>query len=232
MTFSSINFTVETVFKIDDFLVTLNSLSVCIVHLVFAYPCNWMLNRHGMRISFFLSGSLVVTGVWLRTLLSEGNMTWCLIGSLFSAIGGIFITNTPNKVAFNWFRSDMVPMITVAGVFMNMFAGTIGASVPGFFLSPKSSQEEIIDLLRIIAVIVTIPIILLFLFFRDKPDVPPSQAAHVAFNKERENYLDLMKKLFSNPDYVKLALAMGMTYGIGMASSTILDQCFVGLGYL
>ncbi|CAM6002186.1 unnamed protein product [Sphagnum balticum] len=191
-----------------------------------------MLNRYGMRVSFFLSGSLVVTGVWLRTLLSEGKMTWCLIGSIFLAIGGIFTLNTPNKVAFNWFRSDMVPMITVVGVFMNVFSGAVGAAVPGFFVSPKSSQDDIIRLFRIIAVIVTIPIILLFLFFRDKPDVPPSQAAHVAFNKERENYLDLMKKLFSNPDYVKLALATGMTYGMTLASSSNFDQSLVGFGYL
>jgi hypothetical protein len=40
--------------------------------------------------------------------------------------------------------------------------------------------------------------ILLAILFRDKPEHPPSKAARAVFRKERESYVELLKKLFKN----------------------------------
>jgi hypothetical protein len=102
-----------------------------------------------MRISFLFGSGLLILGVWLRTFLNDSNPFLCLLGSLLAAAGGIFILNTPAKVSFNWFKTETVPLITFATVLANLLSSTIGAIIPSLFVSNASSQEHIINFLRI-----------------------------------------------------------------------------------
>jgi len=86
--------------------VTLNALLFTIAHPLFAFPCNYILNKYGMRFSFIGGGVLVIGGVWLRLLLDVENPLFCLLGSALAAIGNIFILNTPSKIAQNWCSSS------------------------------------------------------------------------------------------------------------------------------
>lgn len=104
-TFASLNSKVENLFELSVVEVTLNTLMFPIAHTIFAFPCNWILNKKGIRVSYYISAALFVAGVWLRTFLTVGNSYLCLLGSLLSAIGGIFILNTPSRLALNWFKS-------------------------------------------------------------------------------------------------------------------------------
>lgn len=73
--------------------------------------------------------------------------------------------------------------------------------------------------------------IALVILFRNAPDSPPSKAAKVVFNEERENYLVLLKKLFKNRQYLKIILSMAFNYGILTALIMVLDQMLAGFGY-
>ena len=57
----------------------------------------------------------------------------------------------------------------------------VGITIPGIFVSSSSTADEIIAFLRLEAVIVTVPFVLLIILFREKPPLPPSKAAE-AFN--------------------------------------------------
>jgi len=135
-----------------------------------------------MRISYILGAILVCGGVWLRVLLTEGNSFFCNLGSALAAIGNIFIIYTPSKVAFNWFRSDRVPMMIFIFILANMLSTALGASLPGFIIDSTSSQEAVRYFLLAEAIIITIPFILLLLVFRDHPNKPPSLAASASID--------------------------------------------------
>jgi hypothetical protein len=98
-------------------------------------PCNWIINKYGMRISFILGTSFVVVGVWLRLLLEVRQSIFCLLGSGLGSIGNIFVLNTPSKVALNWFRQEKVGIVTFTGILINLLSLTFGASVPSFIIS-------------------------------------------------------------------------------------------------
>lgn len=133
-TFSSINVIIEDKFQISSTYVTLNALLFTIAHPLFAVPCNWLLNKYGMHISFIVAAVFVSGGVWLRLLLDVGNPEFCLLGSLLAAFGNIFILNTPSKLALNWFSSEKVNIVTFTGILATLLSVTIGASVPGFLI--------------------------------------------------------------------------------------------------
>jgi MFS transporter, FLVCR family, feline leukemia virus subgroup C receptor-related protein len=68
-TFSSINVAVESIFRISPLEVTMNALLFTIAHPLFAFPCNWLINKKGMRVSFMIGAVFTVGGVWLRLLI-------------------------------------------------------------------------------------------------------------------------------------------------------------------
>jgi Na+/melibiose symporter-like transporter len=148
-----------------------------------------------------------------------------------AAVGNIFILNTPSKVALNWFSSDRVPIVTFTGILATLISLTIGASIPGFLIDEDSTPDQIKEFLLIEACVVTIPYIFLMIFFREKPEFAPSKAAKATNNKEREKYKSLLKKLFSNKQYLKLMVAMTLNYGTLTALLMVLDQTLKGIGY-
>jgi len=165
-TFSGMNSTVETLFGISAVEVTLNTLLFPIVHAILAYPCNWIINRYGIRISYFIGGGLVTGGAWLRTFLAEGNPYICLLGSLTAATGSIFILNTAMKLIFNWFCSEMVPLITFACVVANLLSLSLGLIISGLIIDSNSTKEDVLNFLRVEAAVITIPFILLLVFIK------------------------------------------------------------------
>lgn len=138
-TFSSINVIIEDTFQISGIEVTLNALLFTIAHPVFALPCNWLINKYGMRFGFIVGAVLLVGGVWLRLLLAVGQSFYCLLGSMLAAIGNIFILNTPSKVALNWFSKERVDIVTFSGILVGLLSITIGASVPSFLIDKNTS---------------------------------------------------------------------------------------------
>ena len=133
-TFSSINVLIEDKFALTDTEVTLNALLFTIAHPIFAFPCNWLISRFGMRPCFILGTILVCAGIWLRLLLEVGQSAFCLLGSGLAAIGNIFVLNTPSKVALNWFSKEKVGIVTFTGILGALLSNTIGASVPSFII--------------------------------------------------------------------------------------------------
>lgn len=68
-TFASINSIVSKNFHYDPIVVTLNVLFFPVFHPIFAFPCNWILDRFGMKIGCSVGGAILLAGVWMRTLI-------------------------------------------------------------------------------------------------------------------------------------------------------------------
>lgn len=106
------------------------------------------------------------------------------MGSGLAAIGNIFILNTPSKLAISWFKSSRVNIVAFTGILFNLLSITLGAAVPGFLIKEDTGTiEHVQELLLYEAIIITVPYILLMIFFRDTPDSPPSKAARIIANQ-------------------------------------------------
>ena len=230
-TFSSLNSVVGKLFDLSIVEVSLNTLLFPIAHTLFAVPCNLLINKKGIRISYYVSAGLVVLGVWLRTFLTEGNPYICLLGSMISAIGGIFIFNTPSRIALNWFRAESISYVTFFGVLANLVSNALGLTIPGLVINANSTQEEVIEFLRLEAIIITIPFILMVIFIREKPKNAPSKAALAFTTAQPGRYVDILKAIFSNKEYLKLCASMSLNFGICIGYLAVLEQSLFILGF-
>jgi MFS transporter, FLVCR family, feline leukemia virus subgroup C receptor-related protein len=107
----------------------------------------------------------------------------------------------------------------------------LGITLPGIFVKSTSSADEIIQFFRLEAMIATVPFILLVIFYREKPEHPPSKAAQALNIAPTNNYMDILKDLFTNREYLKLCFTLVLNYGVGMGFISSLEQALVGIGY-
>lgn len=131
-----------------------------------AIPTNYILDTFGMKIGCSIGGLLVIAGTWLRTFIKEGEPIYMIGGSLLSAIGNIFILNSPSQLANTWFRPVLVPVITSLCVLATQMSITLGAAIPALILGNNPSKDSIESFLFYEAVITSGMVGLLILFLR------------------------------------------------------------------
>ena len=148
-TFSATATIVRNNFDIPDILISLNYLICPIAHAVLAFPVNWMLTKKGIRFSYYVAAAAMITGVWLRTTLSNSDPYLCLLGSFLAGGSGLVIMNSASKITINWFRVDMLTFVTFVTVLTTLISIAGGLFVPAFLLNAKSTAEEVITFLRI-----------------------------------------------------------------------------------
>ena len=102
---------------------------------------------------------------------------FCLVGSFFAAFGNLFVLNSAVKVAVNWFNQANVPNVIFLAVLANQISMTFGASAPGLILGNNPSKEDIKSIVFYEAIIISVPLILMIILYKDKPQNPPSKAA-------------------------------------------------------
>ena len=68
----------------------------------------------------------------------------------------------------------------------------------------------------------------MMIFFKNKPKNPPSYAADVEHSK---NYLDDLKTLFKNKNYLILLLSVSMAYGCLSCFTTIIEYLILPFKY-
>jgi hypothetical protein len=126
----------------------------------------------------------------------------------------------------------MVNMASFTGILFNLLSVTLGASLPGYLINDTTSTaEDVKRLIFIEACVITVPYILLVIFFRDAPNQPPSKSASALLNQKPQKYNDLLKQLFKNKEYLKLMASMSLNYGTLTATIAVLDQAIKGLNY-
>jgi putative copper export protein len=123
--------------------------------------------------------------MWTRYLI-DVSFAFTIVGSLLASCGNIFIINSPSKIANAWFRPSIVAIVTSLGIMFNLASNSLAVILPSFFVNSSSTKEDVIQLILFEAIIVSVPLIIMIVFLRDKPTHPPSYAS--AGQKHSGNY--------------------------------------------
>lgn len=169
----------------------------------------------------------LVAGVWLRIFIVH-SLVPVIIGSALASLGNIFIINSPSKFASTWFRPSVVARITAIGVLFTMASMGMGVVIPPLFVNESSSKQQIQKMVIIEAIIITVPCLLFLFLFKNKPKNPPSFAAEVQPSK---SYLQDLKTLFKNKNYLILLLSISLAYGCLSCFTTIVEYLVLPFKY-
>jgi len=98
-----------------------------------------MLTKKGIRVSYYIAAALMIVGIWLRTTLSADGAYLCLLGSFLCGGSGLFVMNSASKITMNWFRSEVMTIVTFGSVLATFVSLAASLGLPGLMLDSKST---------------------------------------------------------------------------------------------
>ena len=153
---------------------------------MFTFPSNYAIDIYGPRKGVLFGIGSTALGMSIKCLINV-DFYLCILGQVFAAIGQPFIVNAPAKVAAVWFgTNERVIAITIC-VAAQAIGAAIGFVLPTIWVQPDDAgevfKEHLLTSLIVQAAIGIALFLMILLFFKDKPALPPSPSAFQLIDK-------------------------------------------------
>lgn len=226
---------IESFYSVSTQAVAFTSLVYMICYIPLIIPASWLLDRYGLRCAVLIGSCGNVIGATIKCFSAQQNLYAVLmVGQTISAASQIFILNIPSRLAAVWFGPKEVSTSCSIGVLGNQLGVAMGFLIPPIVVSAAASNFEAIGSQLLALNIATactafVVFLLILIFFRDHPPMPPSptQAQLVAVESE-QNYFQEMRKLWKNLSFVLLFVSYGINTGCYYAIGTLLSVIVTG----
>ncbi|KAG7203314.1 hypothetical protein KM043_010403 [Ampulex compressa] len=232
--YSIISNIVVRYYNVSSFFVDMTSMIYMITYIPFIFPASYLLDKFGLRNAAILGAVGTALGSWIKVFSVAPDRFWVtFIGQTLVALSQTFILSVPARLAAVWFGPDQVSSACSIGVFGNQLGIAIGFLFPPM-LVPNSDDLNVVGrglqiMFYIVTAFTSVVLVLILLFFKAEPPMPPSPAQAVQREAESTpNFFQSIKKLLTNFGYVLLLLSYGINVGIFYALSTLLNQIIVG----
>lgn len=173
-------------------------------------PFTWFLHRFGLRISGVGGAWMMVVGCGIRVFVpflpSATHWIWVMhLGHILIGVVGIPFMVMPSKVSSVWFPVSQRSFATAIAANAQGFGAGVGFLLIAFL----TEQYGIRTMLYVQAELALFVAILATIYYPNAPPTPPSPSA----NEERSNFLQSLKMLLMNRNFVLLALSGGAITG-------------------
>jgi MFS family permease len=190
-----------------------------------AIPAAWCIDNWGLKWGTAIG--VILTGVCGFMRIFAPTYGWLLVCMIGCAVAQPFVLNAFTKLSGNWFP-EKEETLASGLLTMSIFVGlTIVLFTPGFILTHcraagGNTRQGIEAILTLYGTAALASMILFFLFFRDKPKLPPNP---IAAEKKVTMTVGL-KSLFTNRDFIYLMIMFFIGLGAFNAILTMIDTMF------
>ncbi|XP_037827907.1 feline leukemia virus subgroup C receptor-related protein 2 [Lucilia sericata] len=231
--YSIINNIVTKYYGVSDKWIDWTSMIYMILYIPLIFPGSWFLDKMGLRITALVGVFGTCIGAWIKVFSVGPDLFFVgFFGQSIVALSQVCILSLPARLAAVWFGPDQVSSACSVGVFGNQLGVALGFVLPPMLVA-NSDDPELVGhdlqwMFNYVAGITTVLVILMVLFFQDKPPTPPSAAQKVALpgSIEAQNevsFMQSLKNLMMNRNYILLLISYGMNVGVFYAISTLLN---------
>ncbi|XP_014279034.2 heme transporter FLVCR2 isoform X2 [Halyomorpha halys] len=204
------------------------SMIYMLTYIFFIIPGSWALDKFGMRKCVLIGAGGTCLGAWIKVLSLSPNLFYVgFIGQTIVGLSQVFVLSVPARLAAVWFGSNQVSSACSIGVFGNQLGIAVGFLLPPMIVSNDEEIDKIGSQLGLmfkgVAGFTSVLLILIAIFYEEKPPLPPSLAALKQSEREQD-FLGSLKRLATNLGYILLLLSYGINVGIFYAISTLLNR--------
>lgn len=240
-------------YGVSDMAINWTSIVFMAAYVPLVLPASWVIEKKGLRPAVLLGCSLMCAGSWLKVVsAAPDRFDIAFIGQTIIGVAQMFTLGLPGRLAAVWFGAKEVSFACAVGVFGNQLGIALGFLIPPAVVGDHADLAAITADLKVLyyafAIVPTVVLVLLVLFFENRPPVPPSLAQAALLKQQLHNgasangtvagqgedghgqgkgkahYWHTIKQLMTNPSYVLLILSYGMNVGTFYAVSTLLNQ--------
>ncbi|KAG5340264.1 FLVC2 protein, partial [Acromyrmex heyeri] len=220
-------------YGVSSVMVNWTSMLYMVLYAMFIFPTSYMIDKCGLRWTTIIGAGINCLGAWIKIFSIQPDRFYVVfIGQSIVAFAQIMIVPLPGRLAAQWFPPTQLSTATS----LSIFGIQLGVAF-GFFLGPiivknHNNLDDIgKDLSRLcwmIAIICTIVFVLMLTLFQNGPKLPPSETrALQKMTKKREKFMEPIKRLYRNKNFILLCNSYGLNGGVFSVISTLLNQIFL-----
>ncbi|XP_044292820.1 feline leukemia virus subgroup C receptor-related protein 2 isoform X1 [Varanus komodoensis] len=232
--YGSVNLVFAYFYDVSPFAIDWLSMAYMVAYIPLLFPVAWLLDKKGLRFIALVGSALNCLGAWVKI----GSMRPHLfpvtvLGQIICAIAQVFILGMPSRIASVWFGPREVSSACSIAVFGNQLGIAVGFLLPPVLVPNISEKDKLAYHISIMffmtASVATVLFILVGLVFREKPPYPPSRAQALIHSAapEEYSYLQSIRRLFRNVNFVLLIVTYGLNTGCFYALSTLLNRMVI-----
>ncbi|CAD7092327.1 unnamed protein product [Hermetia illucens] len=227
--YTIINNIIVKYYNVSGTWVDWTSMIYMAIYIPLIFPGSWFLDRMGLRITALVGITGTCIGAWIKVFSVAPDLFYVgFIGQTVIATAQVCILSLPAPLAAVWFGPDQVSSACSIGVFGNQLGVALGFILPPMFVRNHDNLDLIGKDLQFmfycVAGVTTVLLILMVLFFKDKPPTPASAAQETSHSPgEDASFLESLKSLALNRNYILLLVSYGMNVGVFYAISTLLN---------
>lgn len=202
---------------------------------IFVFPATYVTNRWGLRWSNIFGCGISCLGSWIKVLsVSPDRFYVTFIGQSLVATTQSICLTCPGRLAAQWFHAKEVSTATAIAIFGNQLGIALGSLITPMVVQNHKNLDDIgagmSSLFWAMAIMTTIPFILIVILFEEDPKVPPSTTRALQKLQQtevEEGFLQPIKRLFKNKQYLLLCNTYGLNVGVLNALGTLLNQIYL-----
>ncbi|XP_072386708.1 uncharacterized MFS-type transporter C09D4.1-like isoform X1 [Diabrotica undecimpunctata] len=221
-------------YNVDSSLVDMTGLIFFIINIIFFLPISYLIERYSLRVTAIVSSVLTVAGLAVKILGNDPSRFYVLIiGQGLCALGQVYIFNIPTKFASTWFGPDEVSTACALAVLGTQLGSAIGAIIPPFMVVKGENKDEtgdgIFDMTLYNAIAGVVILILVIVFFRARPKLPPSQSQLqlLTLDEEKSSFWKDCKLLMKDTNYILVLMSFGIINGLWNAFGIVINTFYI-----
>ncbi|XP_030649992.1 choline/ethanolamine transporter flvcr2a [Chanos chanos] len=221
-------------YNTDTFTIDWLSMIYMLTYIPLVVPVMWVLDTRGLRDVVVVGSAFNCIGAWIKTGTARpGMFAVTFLGQFVCSVATVYILGIPSRLASVWFGQQEVSTACSIGVLGNQLGIALGFLVPPVLVPNVDDMDELAHHISIMfyisAAVVTVIFVLIVFIFQEKPELPPSQAqaAAQALSLEDYSYLDSIKSILRNKNFILLMISYGLNVGCFYAVSTLLNRMII-----
>eukprot|EP01016_Furgasonia_blochmanni_P009352 TRINITY_DN13873_c0_g1_i2.p1 TRINITY_DN13873_c0_g1~~TRINITY_DN13873_c0_g1_i2.p1 ORF type:complete len:464 (+),score=26.19 TRINITY_DN13873_c0_g1_i2:72-1463(+) len=213
--------TIKRVYGVNDFMINSIPFIFAACFLIFNFPSAVSLQNYGLRRTLTAAAWLQVVGAGIIYFIDH-SFWFALGGELLVAMGQPMILNAMAKVSVTWFSAKNRTFMT--GVFSLIFQ--IGLLAESYLSSALVNEDEMdpfevkrqINGQLLVHVVFTLTAaVVATIFYKEKPEIPPSPLAL----QQRDELKQGLRRLMKNKNFLLLLIGFSCTMGCCLEQMTI-----------
>eukprot|EP01029_Cantina_marsupialis_P019248 TRINITY_DN44734_c0_g1_i2.p1 TRINITY_DN44734_c0_g1~~TRINITY_DN44734_c0_g1_i2.p1 ORF type:complete len:317 (+),score=64.60 TRINITY_DN44734_c0_g1_i2:49-999(+) len=222
-TWGPISASAESVFGWNDGDIALLANWGCMVYPIACLAVSFLLDAKGIRKPFISGCAIIVVASGLRVIYTTPDSLkfWINVGQIVNGFAGPIAMSAAPKMSAYWFAPKERTTATAVGTMFNY----VGVAL-SFLLGPQivnsDKMENIVRLMRIEFAFAVLTLIGFIFLFRERPAIPPSASAEEHQETETAPFLQSVKKLLKNKNFMLLLSVYGLLSGVYGAWMSVL----------
>ncbi|CAG9772822.1 unnamed protein product [Ceutorhynchus assimilis] len=232
--FSIIANIITKFYNVESYWVDMTTLIFFLSYILFFYPVSYLIEKYNLKWTVVVATALTLAGSILKIFAPKSDLFWLiLLAQFLIAIGQVQLSSLPSKLATTWFGCEEVSTACAIVVLGMQLGSGLGCIQSPFLITGTDNDTISLELYNMFlyqAIATGCIFVLVLIFFRSKPQLPPSQSQlDLLSNTEVENvsFYTNMKKIVKEKNFWFIVLSLGLANGVWNSFGVLVNTIYL-----